>query len=77
MGALAATTVSQAGAASVTIVNRTLARAERLAERVGGTARPWDELAAALADADIVISSTGATGVVVTAADVEAARARA
>lgn len=70
MGALAATTVSQAGAASVTVVNRGLTRAERLAERVGGVARPWDERAEALLDADIVISSTGATGVVVTSDDV-------
>lgn len=70
MGALAATTAHQAGAASVTVVNRGAARAERLAERVAGTARAWDERVAALADADIVISSTGATGVVVTEADV-------
>ncbi|GGB75170.1 glutamyl-tRNA reductase [Knoellia flava TL1] len=75
MGALAATTVSQAGAASVTVVNRGLARAERLAERVGGSARPWAERTEALAGADIVISSTGATGVVVTSDDVAAALA--
>lgn len=75
MGALAATTARQAGAASVTIVNRGAARATRLAERVDGFARPWDERFDALADADIVISSTGATGVVFTAADIEAAAA--
>lgn len=77
MGALAATTVSQAGAASVTIANRSLPRAERLAERVGGAALPWDARFEALSDADIIISSTGATGVVLTAAEVaDAARAR-
>lgn len=76
MGALAATTVSQAAAASVTVVNRGLARAERLAERVGGTARPWAQRTEALAEADIVISSTGATGVVVTSDDVVAALAQ-
>ncbi|MEO6019688.1 MAG: glutamyl-tRNA reductase [Knoellia sp.] len=75
MGALAATTVSQAGAASVTIANRGLARAERLADRVGGLALPWDARFAGLHEADIVISSTGATGVVLTAGDVEAAAA--
>ncbi|KGN42905.1 glutamyl-tRNA reductase [Knoellia aerolata] len=74
MGALAATTVTQAGAESVTVVNRGLARAERLAERVDGVAIPWNERADALSDADIVISSTGATGVVITARDVEDAR---
>lgn len=75
MGALAATTASQAGAASVTVVNRGLARAERLAARVDGSARAWDERTAALVDADIVISSTGATGVVVTSDDAAAALA--
>lgn len=77
MGALAATTASLAGAAAVTIANRSAGRAERLAERVGGAALPWDARFAALSDADIIISSTGATGVVLTAADVaEAAVAR-
>ena len=73
MGALAATTAGQSGAASVTVVNRGMARAERLAARVGGSARPWGERIDALVDADIVISSTGATGVVVTSDDVVAA----
>lgn len=73
MGALAATTVSQAGAASVTIANRSVGRAERLAGRVDGVALPWEARFDALADADIIISSTGATGVVLTAADVAAA----
>lgn len=73
MGALAAVTASQAGAASVTIANRGLARAERLAGRVGGVALPWDGRFLALSDADIIISSTGATGVVLTATDVATA----
>jgi len=77
MGALAASTVSSFGAASVTIANRSLARAERLAERVDGAALPWDARIGALTDADIIISSTGATGIVLTAADVaDAAAAR-
>lgn len=75
MGALAATTVSQAGAASVTIANRGLARAERLADRVGGRALAWESRLTGLSDADIIISSTGATGVVLTASDVAAAMA--
>ena len=65
MSSLAATTVSRRGAAALTIVNRTLAKAVRLAERTGGTARPLDELSTALAGADVVISCTGSTGVVV------------
>ncbi|KGN33916.1 glutamyl-tRNA reductase [Knoellia sinensis KCTC 19936] len=73
MGALAASTASQVGVASVTVINRGATRAERLAERVGGTSRPWGERSEALSDADIIISSTGATGVVVTASDAAAA----
>jgi len=73
MGALAATTVSQAGAASVSIANRSVARAERLAARVDATALSWDARFEALTHADIIISSTGASGVVLTAADVAAA----
>jgi glutamyl-tRNA reductase len=39
--------------------------AQRLAERTGGRARPLAELRQALAEADLVISCTGSTGVVV------------
>lgn len=77
MGALAATTAGRQGA-SVTVVNRTEESAGRLAARVGGIARPMDELDKALAEADVVIASTGAVGVVVTlprAADAQVARA--
>ena len=77
MGALAAATAGRQGAL-VTIVNRTLDRAERLAARVDGTARSVDELDKALAEADVVIASTGAVGAVVSlshAADAQVARA--
>jgi glutamyl-tRNA reductase len=77
MGALAATTASRQGA-EVTVVNRTAEAAARLAARIGGTARPMDEFDKALAEADVVIASTGAIGAVVTlphAADAQVARA--
>jgi glutamyl-tRNA reductase len=77
MSSLAATTVARRGAASLTIVNRTLAKAVRLAERTGGTARPLAEVDLALAVADVVISCTGSTGVVVdlaSAGDAQVAR---
>ena len=48
-----------------------------LADRLGGSARPAHELAGALADADVVISCTGSTGLAVTlsdAADAQVAR---
>ncbi|HSO65056.1 MAG TPA: glutamyl-tRNA reductase [Ornithinibacter sp.] len=76
MGALAATTVSRAGARTVVVANRNHDRARSVAERVGGAARPLVELRAALAEADVVISSTGAPGRVVLAGDVEAALAQ-
>ena len=77
MGALAATTASRHGA-EVTIVNRTEERAARLANRLGANARPMDEYAKSLAEADIVIASTGALAPVVTlthAVDAQIARA--
>jgi glutamyl-tRNA reductase len=51
----------------VTVANRTWARAQQLAERAGGRAVTLDGLAAALADADLLLTSTGSTTVVVTA----------
>lgn len=68
MSSLAAQTISRAGAASVTVLNRTYEAGRRLAGAVGGSARPWEELGDALADADLVVSCTGAVGHVITPA---------
>ena len=76
MGALAATSVARAGARTVVVANRNHDRARTVAERVGGTARPLADLRDALADADVVISSTGSPGRVVLADDVREALAR-
>src|SRR4051794_41844299 len=65
MSALAATTVHRSGAGRITVANRTPANAERLAGAVGGRAVPLADLPAALADADLVISCTGAVGHVI------------
>ncbi|TCP63639.1 glutamyl-tRNA reductase [Baia soyae] len=54
------------GAARVIVINRTLAKAEELANRFHGEARPWEELLPSLAEADIVVSSTGAEQAVIT-----------
>lgn len=59
------------GARAVTVVNRSLDRAVEVAERWRGKARPWDELPAALAEADLVISTTGAGRPIVTRGDYE------
>ncbi|GHJ34749.1 glutamyl-tRNA reductase [Streptomyces sp. TS71-3] len=89
MSSLAAATLARAGVAEVVIANRTHARAERLARILtesngegqgphGGTsataravhmAQVRDELTRA----DVVVSCTGATGLVLTARDVAAA----
>jgi len=67
MSGLAAATTRRQGVGSLTIVNRTADRAERLAAATSGVARPWDELADVVAQSDLVISCTGAVGHVITA----------
>lgn len=57
------------GARHITVINRTLARAELLAAECGGRAVPWDQLAARLVDADLIVSATGAGEPVVRLAD--------
>ena len=59
MGKLTAVHLKSQGVASIAITSRTLAHAEQLAEDIGGTVVAWDQLAHALVDADIVITSTG------------------
>ena len=66
MSGLAVATVARAGAARVAVANRTRARAERLAAGVGGTVADFADLPAAIAEADLVISCTGAAGLVIT-----------
>ena len=67
MSALAVATAHRLGAASIAVTNRTPERAERLAASVSGATAGFADLPAALADADLVISCTGATGLVITA----------
>jgi glutamyl-tRNA reductase len=59
MAGLAARTAAVEGAA-VTCANRTPARAERLAEAVGGKAVPLPELGDALRETDVLVTCTGA-----------------
>jgi glutamyl-tRNA reductase len=73
MGALAAATLTRHGVAEVTVANRGLDRALRLADRYGARAITLDDLPAALATADLVVSATSSTSQVLTAAAVEAA----
>src|SRR4029453_4562614 len=59
MAGLAARTAAADGA-SVTCANRTLSRAERLAEAVGGKAVALTDLARELAQTDVLVTCTGA-----------------
>jgi glutamyl-tRNA reductase len=73
MSSLAATTAARMGAAHIVVANRTMDRAGKLAATVAGSTAELTGLAGPLAGADLVISCTGATGVVITAELVDSA----
>ena len=58
MSELAARGLLDHGARSIRVVNRTLEHSTRLAEKLGGVASPFEDRRQAMADADIIISST-------------------
>ena len=64
MAGLAVATVSRLGAAEIVVSSRTEANARRLADQYDASAVPMSQVEVELADADILISCTGATGVV-------------
>src|ERR1051325_250255 len=76
MAELSARHLLNAGASRLLITNRTDEAANRLASEFGGTAAPFEELEKTLADADIVICSTGAPTYVVTEEMVRKSRRR-
>jgi glutamyl-tRNA reductase len=55
----------------MTITSRTLAAAEALATELGASAAPWTELYAAVGNADIVVTATGASEPILTRRAVE------
>ncbi|MGW3668709.1 glutamyl-tRNA reductase [Streptomyces sp. NPDC005141] len=81
MSSLAAATLARVGVGEIVIANRTQDRAERLAEILTGgddtdvvaRAVPMDSVPVELTRADIAVSCTGATGIVLTAESVAAA----
>ncbi|HOG17340.1 MAG TPA: glutamyl-tRNA reductase [Syntrophales bacterium] len=73
MAELAARHLIANGAARILVANRTPERAAALAKSFGGTAVPFAEIGRALQEADIVISSTGASGFVINVEMVAAA----
>ena len=64
------------GVSRILIANRSLARAQRLAREVSGYAIPLEDLPTYLPDADLLVSSTGARGLVVERPAVERALAK-
>lgn len=73
MGALVARRMVDHGAANLTVVSRTLQRAQALAEDIGGRAADFSEFMDELMVADIVITSTSSPHPLVTARRMEAA----
>ncbi len=79
MGALGASTLQRlagGGDIDAVVINRSLPRAERLAGILGGRTGLLENLADEIAAADVLISSTGATGLVVETPDVVARSGR-
>lgn len=67
MAELAATHLLTSGVRDLTVVNRTLTRANELAKQFGGRALPFEDLHQALLETDIVITSTGSPTAIITA----------
>lgn len=75
MGSSMAESLAAAGLAELVVANRTHEKAKALAAAIGGRAIRFADLADELVDADVLLTSTGASSVLLTRADVEAAMA--
>ncbi|MDL9936110.1 glutamyl-tRNA reductase [Gordonia sp. ABSL1-1] len=81
MGGLATAHLAREGAQELIVVNRTLENAQHLAGNVAANhgirvrGAGLDELAAVMADADVVVTCTGSVGAVVTVGEVHSALA--
>ncbi len=74
MASLATATVSRLGAGEVVVLNRTPGRADRLADEYGARSATMAELPGELEKADVLITCTGARGLLVSRDLLEAAR---
>ena len=70
MGALAGATLRRRGVTDIVVANRSVDRAERLAAALDARAADLSNLDAEIAMADLLVSSTGATGLIVEAESV-------
>ncbi|WP_394679215.1 glutamyl-tRNA reductase [uncultured Exiguobacterium sp.] len=73
-GELTTLNLYEAGARDITVFNRTLAKAEEVANRFEGSAHSINEMQCGLLRADIVISSTGAKRAIIKREDIAAAQ---
>jgi len=71
MGEACVKHLAKRGAKTVLVANRSVERAEKLAAEFGGRAVRLEDSAAAMAAADILVSSTGSPDLVLKRADVE------
>ena len=71
MGEGMAVALASAGVAEIKVANRTWDRAAALADRVDGVAVRLSDLPAALAEVDVLLTSTGATSIMLEHADLE------
>ena len=76
MGQGMATSLAGSGVAEVVVAGRGTERATELATRVGGRAIPIEKLPQALVAADVVLTSTGSSDVVISHDEVEVAMQR-
>jgi glutamyl-tRNA reductase len=76
MGEGIAGALVHAGANDIVVANRTEDRAEQLARRIGGRVVPFADLQTALAEADVLLTCTGAGGTLVDFDLLDSARAR-
>lgn len=65
MGEGVAGALSRAGTESITVLNRTVSRAEALADKIGARVSDFESLENELATADVVLACTGAGGVII------------
>lgn len=72
---MAQSLASVPGIGPTLVVNRTWAKAAQLAQRIGATPIELGGLAGALEEADVLLTSTGAPGVLIEASDLEAVMA--
>ena len=74
MASLAISTCARLGASDIVVVNRTSGNADRLAREYAARPLPFSELDTALREADVLVSCTGAAGVLITRDALVAAR---